>query len=154
MSNSGATMDGLVKVDRDLSKEEIDTIDEFHRTVFKILKICRKVEPNNIEIEWLQSKLSLARDVDPLLIMNRSMDKIWIYRKEILERNEEFFLKNKFDKFIKNDENKTFMYTLVNLIKKKYRERSEEEKNLLWELINQLLVSVVQYKKISGDYKQ
>lgn len=147
-------MSELVKTERDLSEDENKILDEFHRAVFKILKICRKIEPNNIDVEWLQSKLTLARDIDPLLIMHRSMDKIWIYRKEILARDVNFFVNNKFDKFVKDDENKTFMYTLIDLVKQRFLERTPEEKNVIWDLINQLLVSVIKYKKITGDYKQ
>ncbi len=147
-------MSDFIKVERNLSEDENQILDEFHSTVFKILKLCRKIEPNNIDVEWLHSKLTLARDIDPLLIMNRSMDKIWIYRDEILDRNLDFFINNKFDKFVKNDENKTFMYTLINLIKKRVLELSKEEKDVIWGLINKLLVSVIKYKKITGDYKQ
>ncbi len=82
------------------------------------------------------------------------MDKIWIYRNEILSKDERFFMDNKFTKFVKNDENKTFMYTLINLIKQRFMERTFEEKEMIWGLINDLLISVIKYKKITGDYKQ
>jgi hypothetical protein len=153
-SGIGTNMNGLIEVKRDLTKEESDIIDEFHRCVFKLIRICKKIEPNNMDIEWLQNKLSLARDIDPLLIIHRARDKVWIYRNEILNRDMDFFMNNKFNQFIKNDENKTFMYTLVNLIKKRFLERSEEEKKMIWDLSNDLLAAVVKYKKITGDYKQ
>ncbi len=147
-------MSEFEKVERDLSEDENKILDEFHRAVFSILKICQKIEPNNVDVEFLRNKLTLAREIDPLLIMHRSMDKIWIYRNEILSRDTQFFVNNKFDKFVKDDENKTFMYTLINLIKKRFLERTEEEKKVIWDLINQLLISVIKYKKVTKDYKQ
>jgi hypothetical protein len=138
----------------DTTKEVSDVVDEFHSVVFKILKICKKIEPNNIDIEWLQNKLSLARDVDPLMIINRSKDKIWYYRQQILNEDGDFFLNNTFAPFIKNDKNKTFMYTLLNLIKKRFAERSNEEKKMLWGLGKSMLASVIKYKKLIKDYSE
>lgn len=145
--------ESLVEVKRDLSKEESDIIDAFHRVIFKLLKICKKMEPNNIEVEWLHNKLSLARNVDPLLIITRCKEKIWTYRNEILERNTDFFVKNKFSQFVKNDENKTFMYTLINLLKKKFMELSDEERSAIWDLANELLVCVIKFMKIEAEKK-
>lgn len=133
--------------------DEINNIiTEFHSTIFKVLKICRKIEPNNIDLEWLQSKLSMARDIDPLMIINKCSNKIWAHREHILEQNEDFFLKNKYTEFIKNDENKSFMHSLIDLIKNKYLEISAAEKKMLWDLIKSMLGSIAKYKKAIGDF--
>lgn len=124
-------------------------ISDFHSTVFKILKICKKIEPNNLELEWLQKKLSLARDIDHLLIITRCKDKIWLYREHILSENEDFFEKNQYSQFIKDDENKPFMNSLISLIKSKFKELSTPEKKTIWRLIQDLLASVGKYKKIT-----
>lgn len=150
MSNVG----GLVAVKRDLTDEISAVIDDFHTIIFKLVKICKKIEPNNIDIEWLQNTLSLARGVDPLLIINRAKDKIWFYRNEIIAEDTDFFMKNNFSNFVKNDENKTFMYTLLNLIKRRFLERTEEEKKYIWSLTKLLLGHVIKYKKLIGDYAE
>ena len=150
--SSKANMNGLVAVSRDLTKDVSDVIDEFHSTVFKIIKICKKIEPNNIDIEWLQNKLSLARDIDPLLIINKAKDKLWFYREEIITQNLDFFIANNFSQFVKNDSNKTFLYTLINLIKKRFFERSEDEKKMIWALMKSMLVCVIKYKKLINDF--
>lgn len=135
------------------NKDDIinDIITEFHSTIFKILKVCRKIEPNNIDLEWLQSKLSLARDIDPLLIINKCADKIWAHREYIITENSDFFLKNQYTEFIKNDENKSFLQSLVNLIKNKYTEISEQERKALWTLVKSMLGSIVKYKKATNS---
>ncbi len=144
-------MDGINKIERDLSKEESDIIDAFHKTTFDLLKIAKRMEPNHIDIEWLHNKLSIARKIDPLLIITRSKEKIWTYRNEIMDRNIDFFIKNKFTQFIKNDENKTFMYTLVNLFKRRFMDLSKEEQDLIWDLANDLLINVIKYMKITKE---
>lgn len=137
----------------DLSDDLIKITDEFNNTVFRILKICKHFEPNNIDIEWLHKRLTYARTNDSLLIMDRSKDKIWFYRNEILSRNLNFFMKNTFDGFIKDDDNKPFMYTLLNTIKKRIPDLSEKEKVDMWDLVNQLLVYVTMYKIRCGEHQ-
>jgi hypothetical protein len=149
---SRANMNGLIEVKRDLTKEISNILMEFHSTVFKILKICRKLEPNNVDLEWLHNKLSLARDIDPLLIINRAKDKMWFYRNQIIENDMDFFLNNKFSEFVKNDENKTFMYTLIGLIKTKISQMSDPEIEHLWKLSKIMLKCVIHYKKAINDY--
>jgi hypothetical protein len=151
---SKVSMNGMKAVKRDLSKDVSDVVNEFHSIIFKLLKICKKVEPNNIDIEWLQNKLSLARDVDPLLIIDRCKDKLWTYRNEIIEKDIDFFLHNNFSQFVKNDENKTFLYTLLNLLKKGFLERSNEEKEFIWLLSKNLLSCVIRYKKLINDFAE
>ena len=137
------------------SVKDVDLIvTDFHSVIFKILRICRKIDPNNIDLEWINSKVSLARDVDPLLIISRCKDKLWAYHDEILREDENFFLNNKFSGFIKNDENKTFMYSFINLLKNKINDLSEAEKKLLWSLIKDMLACVIKYKKATNDFSQ
>lgn len=133
----------------DLTKEKSNVIDEFHSIISKVLIVCERIEPNNMDIMWLRKKISLAKEVDPLLVIDRAKVKIWEYREQIINKDEDFFLKNRFEKHIKNDENKTFMYTLVNLVKNRFRERSDEEKEYIWSLCNKLLVAVIKYYDIT-----
>lgn len=132
--------------------KEIDIVlSEFHSTIFKILKICRKIEPNNMDLEWLQSKLSIARDIDPLIIITTCSEYIWEYREHIITENEDFFLKSKYTEFIKEDtKDKSFMYSIINLIKNKYSEISKSEKKSLWDLIKSVLSFTVKYKKLTN----
>jgi hypothetical protein len=127
-------------------------ITEFHSVIFKVFKICQKIEPNNIELEWLRKQISLARDIDPLLIINKCSNKIWAHREQIINEDESFFLNSQYNNFIKNDENKSFISELVNLIKKRYIGISASEKKVLWNLIKAMLTSIVKYKKATGDF--
>lgn len=141
-----------VAIKRDITDEVNIIITEFHSTIFKILKICRKIEPNMLELESLQKKLGIARDLDPLLIINRAQDKIWMHREQIINEDVDFFMKNNFSEFVKNDENRPFMYTMINLVKQRYKEMSPQEKKEIWRLIKNLLLSVTKYKAATKNH--
>jgi hypothetical protein len=133
--------------------EKINTvITEFHRTVFNVLKICKKIEPNNILLESLQKRLSFARDYSPFIIIDKCKDKIWLHKEYIINEDEDFFLQNNFAQYIKEDENKSFIYGMVKLVKSKYQERSTAEKKELWRHIKALLQHITEYKILTGDF--
>jgi hypothetical protein len=132
--------------------EIIDIVNNFHKKVFKILKICKKIDPKSDELHRLHSAASLARDTEYLLIISKCKDKMWFHREHIMNRDENFFLNNKFTRYIKDDENKSFMHSLINVIQTGYREISAAEKDLLWQLVQDMLRHVVEYKKAIGDF--
>lgn len=136
-----------------MSATEINSItSEFNTIIFKLLKICQKLDPDNIELEWLRKQLSLARDIDPLLIIHKCSNKVWMHREHIIEENEDFFLKNNYNTLIKNDENKSFINEFIGLLKTKFVQISPSEKKILWSLIKAMLASIVKYKKATGDF--
>lgn len=143
---------GIQSIKRDLTDEINSIITRFHSTIFKILKICRKIEPNSIELAGLHTKVSLARDLDPLIIINRAKDKVWMHREYIINEDANYFLNNNYSEFIKDDENKSFMRDLIQLIKKKYVDLSDAERKLVWQLSKDMLKSVVEYKKATNDF--
>ena len=75
-----------------------------------------------------------------------------MYKDQIINEDVKFFMENKFGQFIKNDENRPFMYTMVNLIKNGYKDMSEPEKKMVWTLIKTLLKIVIEYKKAINDF--
>jgi hypothetical protein len=72
------SLPGVVEVRRDLADEVNDIITRFHNVIFKILKFCKQKQPNMLELDNLHRKLGIARDLDPLIIINRCKDKIWM----------------------------------------------------------------------------
>lgn len=146
------SLPGFFAVKRDLTDEVTTIVANFHGIIFKILKIMRKIEPNVLELESLQKKLGIARDLDPLLIINRCKDKIWMFRESIINEDADFFMKNKFSEFVKNDENKPFMYTMINLIKTKWMEITAFEQKEIWRMIKELLRHIIEYKQAIGDH--
>lgn len=133
--------------------DDVNTIiTNFNSNITKVMRICKKIEPNSVELDSLQNILKLAKDIDPLLIINRCKDKFWMHREFIINEDAEFFLNNKFDSFIKDDENKSFIYALINLIKTRYGSMSKDEKKYIWSLIKDLLKCIIEYKKAINDF--
>lgn len=140
------------KVMRDLTDEINVIINKFHNTIFKILKICKKLEPNNATLSSLYARTSMARDIDPLLIITRAKDKIWLHRDHIINENADFFLQSQYLEYIKDDENKSFMHSLIDLVKTGYLRLSNAERTALWGLSKDMLKHVIEYKKATGDF--
>ncbi len=147
------TTKGLVPANQDVPLQISKVLDEFHSIVFKIIRQAQGMYPNNPDIEWLQKKLGLARSIDPCLIMNRCKDKIWSYKDQILTNDEDFFINERFGRYIKDDENKTFINTLMHTLKAGYSRLSDAEKTLVWGQMSGLLKCVVEYMKLTADHK-
>lgn len=136
-----------------MSASEINIIiNEFHGHIFKLLKVCQRFEPSNIDLEWLRKQLGLARDIDPLLIINKCAPKIWGFREQIIAEDDAFFLNNQYDHHIKIDQNRSFIIELVNLIKKRIAGMSVVEKRAIWTMIKGLLISVTKYLKATENF--
>lgn len=132
---------------KDITDDINVIITDFHSSLSKILKICKRIEPNNVDLKWLHGIVALSRDIDPLTIIDRCASKLWLYREQIINEDESFFMTHNFATFIKDDENKSFMYNLLNLIKSKFTEMSMPEKKMIWTLIKGMLAAVARYKK-------
>ena len=54
--------------------------------------------------------------------------------------------------YIKDDENKSFMHSLIDLVKTGYLRLSNAERTALWGLSKDMLKHVIEYKKATGDF--
>lgn len=143
-----------------LSKEEFEKYDDelnnilrdFHSAIFKIIGIASSIDPKNYYIVWVKQQIDLVRKIDKENIIKRCHEKFWYYREEICSHNLDFFNKNEFSRFIKNDDNKSFMYGFVNMLKKKVNDLSEDQTNIIWNLLEKILETCIRYKKLIGDY--
>jgi hypothetical protein len=133
------------------SKEADKIIKEFNTSVFDLIKICRKLEPSNIDLEWIHKQLLLAREMDPLLLINGCKDKLWLYREQIINEDSDFFLKQNFSTD-KAGDSKDFMQSMIKLVKNKFQELSNSEKKVIWNLTKKMLTCVIKYKKIIDDF--
>lgn len=127
-------------------------LDEFHKCIFKILKCVDDKLSNNIEVDRLKRLVRIARDESPFEIIDRCKNKIWDSREHIINKNEEYFLKNSFDKYIKKDENQMFIQSLVQLFRDNHDQLTAQEKNYIWGLNLKMLNCVTEYKILTGDY--
>jgi hypothetical protein len=143
-----------------LSQKEFEIYDdelnlilkEFYTATFKIINIAISIDPKNHYISWVRQQIDLVRKIDKENIIKRVHDKFWFYRKEIIDRDTEFFNRAEFSRFIKKDENEKFMYSFVNMIRKKISDLTDEQKDIIWYHLEAMLTTTVRYKKLIGDY--
>ena len=137
-------------------KKYSSTLANFNNTLNKILTIAEKKEFElsgevNTDIRWIKTQISFARDHLPFNIINRVYPKMYEYKNYIINRNEDFFINNKFSKFIKDDHRKEFMNEFINFLKERFLVLNEAEKELFWELVLDLLEHCLVYKKLLNE---
>lgn len=135
-------------------KEISEAVQGFHSGISKIFKIIDAKTPGNLEIDRLKRLVRIARDEDPLNIINKCKDKLWDSRERILERDQKFFMNNTFGQYIKKDENQMFIESMINLIQTNVDNLSAKEKDYIWKIIQGLLDQVTVYKILIGDYEE
>jgi hypothetical protein len=137
---------------------ELDkVIDNFHKSLFKLVKISKGLEPNNIELETIHKLMITARRTDPLIIIDTCKDIIWDLRTQILNKEEAFFLDTNILKKVNinipvQEINQDILTCLISTFQKKYTILKPLEKDEIWRLVNDILINVVKYKKLTNDY--
>jgi hypothetical protein len=139
-------------MDSDKQKKISTILDNFNRQVSRIMKIAEAKEKDNIDVIWVRKLISLIRQENPPLILERCIDKLWDNREQIMKRDMDFFLKNSFGKYVKDDDNKEWLTGLISMVQKKQALLSEDEKKYIWDCINKMLECVIQYRIIMGDF--
>lgn len=137
----------------ELITEKNVLLKKFYRVLSHIFKIAEKIDGKNIHLIWIKNQVSLARRFDEEEIIFRMKDKFWEYREPICNREDDFFKNNQFSKFIKEDENKKMMYSMINMFKSKYNTLTEDERNHIWDLTQIILACCIKYKELIGDYE-
>jgi|SaaInlV_165m_DNA_1040744.scaffolds.fasta_scaffold124643_1 hypothetical protein len=133
-------------------KEISSILSLFNRQISRIIKVIETVEKDNIDLECIKRVLRIARDEKPTFVIESCIDKFWQNREKIIQKDREFFIKNKFDKFIKDDENKEWIEGIITLIKQKQSELDDDEITYLWECINTMLQCIIKYRIVMKDY--
>ena len=135
------------------SQQKISAIlQSFSSDIAQLLKIVDAKLPGNLEVDRLKRLIRIARDEEPLMIINKCKDKIWDSREKILAEDEEFFISKKYDEYIKKDENQMFIEGLINLFKSSRSLLSKKENKFMWGTVKHLLATVTEYKILIGDY--
>ena len=86
----------------DHQKKVSVVLQTFSSDIAQLLKLVDNKLAGNLEVDRLKRIIRIARDEEPLLIINKCKDKIWDSREKILAEDEDFFVAKKFDEYIKN----------------------------------------------------
>jgi hypothetical protein len=105
----------------------------FNRCLSDLLD-CVKTKSKDDEIANVCEKFSAIKSIESESIPKTAGPHLWKYRKEIMEKNEDFFLKNSYTEDIK--ENKSMgqseIQKLISSCKKIWEIMSTQEKEICW----------------------
>jgi hypothetical protein len=140
-----------------LNKDDVNNIcDSFTREIkFLINDIKNTLHPTNdeeelVEINRLQRIISFVPADEVFL---RCKDKIWATKTQIVNKDASTFLNIDVSKNIKKDDKQNMIETLISIVKNKYKEMSEEERNEYWKRISKLLCIVCEFIKLTSVKK-
>lgn len=123
---------------------------EFRNMITELIRLIESnIEDDDLEeiaeLDRLKRLISLAPEEQIFL---RCKDKIWLTREQLLNKDLEWFIGKECSHLIKNDKNKEFIETLMRIVKRKFLELDEEEKDEYWKYIHKLLNIVARFQKI------
>jgi len=136
------------------SKQLSEICDGYVRYIKNIIVTGKKMldpvedEDDLVEVERLYRIIALLPN-DELFI--RSKDKIWSARKQILDKNMDWFISRDYTALIKKDQKQVMIETLLRIFRTKYHSLSDEEKEFYWNKIFGILNLVAKYKKLTGE---
>ena len=134
-----------------------DLINRYNRHVAKLLNICDRVMPGNVDVERVRNLVSLAKQTDPLYLLEKSKDKFWDVRDKIKAKDLSYF-RNKDDpilqKHIANEdkEQEEYIYLLMDLIDENLEKISEKEMDYIWSIFHRMLECNIEYMIYKGDH--
>jgi len=140
-------------MDSKTQKEISDILQQFNREVSRLFKVIDAIIPDDPTVDWARRIIKIFRNENPLAVLDRSVDKLWEHKDNIIARNSEFFRTCSFDKYIKKDGNKEWLDNLIKIIRTRFFDLSEKEQNYIWACLEGMLTNVIKYKLIKGDYK-
>ena len=121
----------------------------FNREVSNICKLCVKKDKNNVDIEWIYKVVKTIKYENPKYLIEICIEKLWDNKDKIIERDENFFKYNNIEKkYILNDRNKEWVESLFTVLREILFNLDTDEKNYLWDRLNNMLELVIKYKLI------
>lgn len=117
--------------------------------ILKVIRIATQIDRHNVNLQWLKSEISMATQMDPMLLTNKIKSKMLDFKEQILNRDEDFFkTSNAFmdEKYIKNDERKEFMINFVKMIQSNIEKVSEDQKKNIWDALTVIVNCVIEFR--------
>jgi hypothetical protein len=106
-------------------------------------------EDDIIALEQLERIIRLC-PIEEIFI--RSKEKIFGYRDKIINKDADYFIKKDYGQFIKKDRNQYMLETLVSVIRTRFNELNEKEKNIYWAKAATMLKCVLEFKLLINDH--
>jgi hypothetical protein len=126
-------------------------VDTYTQLIKGLLTLAIKTtedEEEIVEIERLRRLVNMSPK-DELFL--RSKDKIWAAREPIMQKNAAWFIERDYSSLIKKDSKQVMIETLISIIRDKYENLSNDEREIYWRKAIEILQIVAKYKKLTGE---
>ena len=119
----------------------MSTLTAFNTQLDRLLENLINYFPENDNFKNFQTIFSLLKTTNPRKIM--SLFKTYVtdkYKTQILEKNEEFFMENKFEEEKSNIKNDNYADDLIKQLKEHWSVIDEKNKEIIWKYFQVLVV--------------
>lgn len=119
----------------------MSTLTAFNTQLDRLLENLINYFPGNDNFKNFQTIFSLLKTTNPRKIM--SLFKTYVtdkYKIQILDKNEEFFIKNKFEEEKSNIKNDNYADDLIKQLKEHWSMIDEKNKEIIWKYFQVLVV--------------
>lgn len=141
---------------KNAEKEIDEIIQKFNSQIMLLFKFAEKKDKisNNPEVERVIRLVKIAKSISPESIIEGCLNNFWANREYIIERNEVFIMsKENVDKLLnKDDEDIELIESLINFFRNIYKTFTNEDKEYLWDCINNMLQFIIRYRIVKGDF--
>jgi hypothetical protein len=130
-------------------KENINIIQNYNRECMKLINIAENFLDDDPTFDWFIRMIKIVKNENPSMLIERSLDKLWNCKDNILNKNDKFFTDNTKMlqlEYIKNDKNKEWLTEFTSAVSTKMHELSIVEKDIMWECLKKMLECSIQYK--------
>ena len=119
----------------------MSTLTAFNTQLDRLLENLINYFPENDNFKNFQTIFSLLKTTNPRKIM--SLFKTYVtdkYKTQILDKNEEFFMENKFEEEKSNIKNDNYADDLIKQLKEHWSMIDEKNKEIIWKYFQVLVV--------------
>jgi hypothetical protein len=119
----------------------MSTLTAFNTQLDRLLENLINYFPGNDNFKNFQTIFSLLKTTNPRKIM--TLFKTYVtekYKTQILEKNEEFFMENKFEEEKSNIKNDNYADDLIKQLKEHWSMIDEKNKDIIWKYFQVLVV--------------
>jgi hypothetical protein len=138
-------------------KEISNIIQYFNRQVSNIFKMIdnTKYSTNDSpEVDHIRRITKIARNENPPLMLEKSIDTFWDNKDAIIRKDYVFFTESDVCiKTVGSDASKEWVEKMLDFVRSKYAELTGEDRESIWKYINNMLQAVIKYRIIRGDFQ-
>lgn len=134
----------------------INITTQFNMAMKRLLILAKKYIEHNDHIEVITKMVSWGDKHIPSQLIHKSYKNLLQSdnKKNIINRNLDFFITKKYNTYIRNDEYKKPLEYIIVTLKEKFNLLTVDEQDYLWDLISIMLICSDEYLKYLTKYKK